>query len=371
MRIAFAMRLLFAILLVTSVGCQRSQGSGDTSAPDAASAPRQAGGEPTPAPATPSSSPPRWDRPPVGSLPLEPGKRLGEVSIGMTREELVRIFPDQVVKGIEQVRASPDKTIEFLRVDGRYEVKLQNGRVHHVGVKLADFKHINYGGKVLNSGLTLEQMAELLPGCKEHDAIGATGFNCTGVNVIRGGISKLPQANVSVGVFSVELAPEQAREAAPGAIERPAAGAQARKPFAEKMVLEPGRRLGEIDIGMSREELVRRFPDRTVRGIEQVFMSPDKSQEFLTAGGMYKVHLINGRVSATSAVLAEFRTIAFNDELLNSGLTMKQMADMLPDCRALAVDGASGFTCAGVEVVRGGVPKLPQAGVTVAVFAAE
>ncbi|MBN2496642.1 MAG: hypothetical protein JXR96_18780 [Deltaproteobacteria bacterium] len=365
MRIGRLLQCLTVVLSIAGLGCQKGDSQGKPEKPQVASDPDQTKDSPPP-PAVAADTVAHWDRPPMGSLPLVPGERIGEISVGMTKKELAQKFQNQVVKGIATVQASPDKSIEFLLVDGRYDVKMVNGRVSRIGVKLADFKYVNFGDKVLDSSNSLEQMAAKLPGCKEHLARGASGFNCAGVNVIRAGNSRLPQANVSVGVFSTQ----EAQKAEPGeAPERDSSSAQPRKPFSEKLSMEPGKRLGEITLGMTREELVRRFPDRTVLGIEQQYKSDDGAQEYLKVGGIYKVSLKKGRVDAASVDMAEFRTIDFGGKLLDSGLTMEQMAELLPNCRRLAVIGASGFTCAGAEVVRGGVPKLPQAGVSVAVFA--
>jgi len=183
--------LIAALLLAAFPGCQRGTGDKETTASSLN-------------PAETASAPEKI------MLEMEPGKRLGDISIGMTGEELEKAFPG----GVERPPSDARHTVERWKISGsqqqKYEVLLKEGRVYTVSVNLYPTTSVSYAGKVLTKDLSLEKMAELLPACKRHVAEGASGFKCQGTSVLGAGLA--PEKNPIVSVYSVE---PEAGEASP------------------------------------------------------------------------------------------------------------------------------------------------------------
>ncbi len=126
-------------------------------------------------------------------LELLPGKRLGKISLGMTREDLKKVFKDKIT----EEKDIPGTKEAFLRA-GPYKVTLMDGKVDSARINLFDAKQIKVNGKVLRAGITTKQAAKILAPCEIEMRMGATLYKCTGCGLVSPGTTTPESLEISV-----------------------------------------------------------------------------------------------------------------------------------------------------------------------------
>ncbi len=190
-------------------------------------------------------------------LELLPGKRLGKISLGMTREDLKKVFKDKIT----EEKDIPGTNEAFLRA-GPYRVTLMDGKVNSAQINLFDAKQIKVNGKELRAGITLEEAAKVLSSCQIDLRRGATLYHCAGCGLSCPG-NNIPET------LEVSVSPM----------------------ISNGLDLLPGKRLGKITLGMTREDLKKIFKDKLI-----VKKDLPKTGEAFLKAGPYSVTLMDGKV---------------------------------------------------------------------------
>ena len=128
---------------------------------------------------------------------LVPGKRLGKIALGMSREEIQKIFGDK----IEVIHEENGEA--YLKA-GTYRLMLKNDKVDQAQIALSDVGQVTLGDKKLKFGITLEQASKILPSCKNEHRRGATLYNCEGCGLTCPGRNVIENVEVSVNPMKPE-----------------------------------------------------------------------------------------------------------------------------------------------------------------------